>query len=246
MRGCDAAKGNTLTSSNAATAPIDRIQENLLARSERRLLNWLCARMPTWVSPDLLTFIGMAGAFMVFGGYLASNLAEEWLWLSIAGYTVQWFGDSTDGSLARFRKIERPRYGYFLDHSCDGLATTLVVVGIGLSAYVTLEIALVALAGYLLLSIHAFLSVRVLGELKLSYLNAGPTELRFVLIALTLAMMWFGSEGQGWFGTVSGFDLFVGGVGGLLIVLFVVQTAVTARRLAAMEPSRNDEWSARD
>lgn len=239
-------KGNTLTSSSASTAAIDRIQENLLARSERRLLNWLCARMPAWVSPDLLTFIGMVGAFMVFGGYLASNLAEEWLWLSIAGYGVQWFGDSTDGSLARFRKIERPRYGYFLDHSCDGLATTLVVVGIGLSAYVTLEIALVALAGYLLLSIHAFLSVRVLGELKLSYLNAGPTELRFVLIALTLAMMWFGSEGQGWFGAVSGFDLFVGGVGGLLIVLFVVQTAVTARRLAVMEPSRNKEWSARD
>lgn len=223
-------------------APIDRIQENLLARSERRLLNWICARMPAWVAPDMLTGIGMIGAFMVFGGYLASNVAEEWLWLSIAGYVVQWFGDSTDGSLARFRRIERPRYGYFLDHSCDGLATTLVVVGIGLSPYVTLEWALVALAGYLLLSIHAFLSVRVLGELKLSYLNAGPTELRFMLIALTLAMMGFGHEGQGWFGGVSGFDLFTGSVGAILIVLFVLQTAVTARRLAAMEPSRNHEW----
>lgn len=223
-------------------APIDRIQENLLARAERRLLNWICARMPAWVTPDLLTGFGMVGAFMVFGGYLASNFGEDWLWLSIFGYAVQWFGDSTDGSLARFRKIERPRYGYFLDHSCDGLATTLVVVGIGLSPYVTLEWALVALAGYLLLSIHAFLSVRVLGELKLSYLNAGPTELRFMLIALTLAMMGFGHEGQGWFGAVSGFDLFTGSVGAILIVLFVLQTAVTARRLAVMEPSRNHEW----
>lgn len=223
-------------------APIDRIQENLLARSERRLLNWICARMPGCVTPDLLTGIGMVGAFMVFGGYVASNFGEEWLWLSIAGYVVQWFGDSTDGSLARFRKIERPRYGYFLDHSCDGLATTLVVTGIGLSPYVTLEWALVALAGYLLLSIHAFLSVRVLGELKLSYLNAGPTELRFMLIALTLAMMWFGHAGEGWFGAISGFDLFTGSVGTILIVLFVLQTAVTARRLAAMEPSRNGEW----
>ena len=232
----------TVSQATNTPAPIDRIQENLLARSERRLLNWICARMPGWVTPDLLTGIGMVGAFMVFGGYVASNFGEEWLWLSIAGYVVQWFGDSTDGSLARFRKIERPRYGYFLDHSCDGLATTLVVTGIGLSPYVTLEWALVALAGYLLLSIHAFLSVRVLGELKLSYLNAGPTELRFMLIALTLAMMWFGHAGEGWFGAISGFDLFTGSVGTILIVLFVLQTAVTARRLAAMEPSRNGEW----
>jgi phosphatidylglycerophosphate synthase len=225
-------------------APINRIQENVLARSERRLLNWICARMPAWVTPDLLTGIGMVGAFMVFGGYLASNLHVDWLWLAIAGYAVQWFGDSTDGSLARFRQIERPRYGYFLDHSCDGLATTLVVVGIGLSPYVTLEWALVALAGYLLLSIHAFLSVRVLGELKLSYLNAGPTELRFMLIALTLAMMWFGT-GPGWFGMFSGFDLFTGGVGLILIALFAIQTAVTSRRLATEEPARNDEYRRR-
>ncbi|MGN3973197.1 CDP-alcohol phosphatidyltransferase family protein [Tsuneonella sp. SYSU-LHT278] len=222
-------------------APIERIQENLLARSERRLLTWICARMPGWVSPDMLTFIGMAGAFMVFAGYVASNLDEQWLWLANAGYVVQWFGDSTDGSLARFRKIERPRYGYFLDHSCDGLATTLVVAGIGLSPFVTLEVALVALAGYLLLSIHAFLSVRVLGELKLSYLNAGPTELRFVLIGLTLAMLALGT-GPGLFGRINGFDLFVGGVGCLLIALFVLQTWITARRLAQDEPSRNSEW----
>ena len=224
--------------------PIERIQQNLLARSERRLLNWLCARMPRWVSPDMLTFTGMIGAFLVFAGYVGSNWGDAWLWVAIAGYVVHWFGDSTDGSLARFRKIERPRYGYFLDHSCDGLATTLVVAGIGLSPYVTLEVALVALAGYLLLSIHAFLSVRVLGELKLSYLNAGPTELRFVLIALTLAMIYF-RTGPGIFGPLNGFDLFVGTVGTLLIALFTIQTAVTARRLAGEEPSRNAEWPGR-
>ncbi|MFZ1742674.1 MAG: CDP-alcohol phosphatidyltransferase family protein [Pontixanthobacter sp.] len=217
------------------SGPIDRIQQNLLARSERRLLNYLCGRMPAWVTPDMLTAIGMVGAFAVFAGYIGSNYSPEWLWLAIAGYFVQWFGDSTDGSLARFRKIERPRYGYFLDHSCDGLATTLVVAGIGLSPYVRLEVSLIALAGYLLLSIHAFLSVRVLGELKLSYFNAGPTELRFLLLALTLAMMGFGT-GPGWFGAVSGFDVFVGGMGLLLITMFVLQTFVTARRLAIEEP----------
>ncbi|WP_305096070.1 CDP-alcohol phosphatidyltransferase family protein [Croceibacterium aestuarii] len=219
----------------APAKPINRIQENLLARNERRLLNWLCARMPPFVTPDRLTWTGMVGAICVFAGYVASNRGDAWLWLSIAGYFVQWFGDSMDGSLARFRKIERPRYGYFLDHSCDGLATALVVVGIGLSKYVLLEVALVALVGYLLLSIHAFLSVRVLGELKLSYLNAGPTELRLILIALTLAMMAFGSQ-PALFGILTWFDVLVGGIGSLLIVLFVLQTAITARRLARDEP----------
>jgi phosphatidylglycerophosphate synthase len=224
---------------------ITRVQENLLARGERRLLNWICARFPAWVTPDMLTMVGMLGAFMVFAGYVASNMGPQWLWLAIGGYVVQWFGDSTDGSLARWRKIERPRYGYFLDHSCDGLATTLVVVGIGFTPHVGMEFALVALAGYLLLSIHAFLSVRVLGELKLSYLNAGPTELRFVLVAFTLTMMAVGPDAprwQTWLGSINGFDIFTGLIGALLIVLFTLQTGTTARRLAVMEPSRNDEW----
>ena len=218
--------------------PIDRIQENLVARVERRALNWLCARLPRRVSPDMLTAFGMFGALMVFAGYLGSNADRDWLWLCVAGYVVHWFGDSLDGSVARFRKIERPRYGYFLDHSCDGLATTLLVVGIGLSPYVQLEVALVALAGYLLMSIHAFLSVRVLGELRLSYMNAGPTELRLVLIALTLAMYYAGPEAPVvWH--LNGFDLFVGAVGCILVGLFILQTAQVAGRLAVEEPPRN-------
>lgn len=223
---------------NAKTTPIDRIQENLVARTERRVLNWLCARLPRWVTPDMLTATGMVGALMVFSGYVGSNLDRGWLWLAVAGYLVHWFGDSLDGSLARFRKIERPRYGYFLDHSCDGFATMLLVVGIGLTPYVELEAALIALAGYLLMSIHAFLSVRVLGELRLSYFNAGPTELRMVLIALTIAMYAAGREPP-LIGQLNVFDLFVGGVGLVLVALFLLQTARTARRLAIEEPPRN-------
>ncbi|MGI8943131.1 MAG: CDP-alcohol phosphatidyltransferase family protein [Qipengyuania sp.] len=209
-----------------------------MATVERRILNYLCARLPRWVTPDRLTAFGMVGAVMVFAGYLGSNLDRDWLWLAVGGYVVHWFGDSLDGSLARFRKIERPRYGYFLDHSCDGLATVLLVVGIGLTPYVLLEVALVALAGYLLMSIHAFLSVRVLGELRLSYMNAGPTEMRMVLTALTMAMYYFGEE-HPLVSNLNGFDLFVGSVGVGLIALFVFQTATVARRLAAEEPPRN-------
>lgn len=190
--------------------------------------------MPPWVTPDRLTLLGMVGAFMIFVGYVASGLAASWLLLAIVGYVVQWFGDSMDGSIARYRHIERPSYGYFIDHSCDGLATLLILAGIGLSPFVTMNVALVALAGYLLLSIHAYLSARVLGEFKLSYLAAGPTELRLMLIALTVMMMVLGS-GPGIFGALSGFDVFVGAAGLILILLFIIQTITTGRRLARAE-----------
>lgn len=216
---------------------IDRIQENILARSERRLLNWLCARLPASTTPDQLTTIGMIGSVLVFAGYALSNWDRNWLWLSIVAYAIQWFGDSLDGSLARFRKIERPRYGYFLDHSCDGLATTLIVTGIGLSPYVTLDAALFALAGYLLMSIHAFLAARVLGELRLSYFNFGPTELRFVLIGLTLAM-YFGGVPALVYRDTSWMDLFVGGAGVIMVILFIAQTMAKVRLLARQEPPR--------
>ena len=140
-----------MTDLRQAPAALDRIQQNWLAAGERRLLNWLCARMPASVTPDKLTILGMVGAVMIFAGYVASNLAPEWLILAIVGYGVQWFGDSLDGSLARYRRIERPSYGYFIDHSCDGLANMLIVAGMGLSPFVTMDIAMIALAGYLLM-----------------------------------------------------------------------------------------------
>jgi phosphatidylglycerophosphate synthase len=213
---------------------LDRIQQNWLAAGERRILNWLCAHMPTAITPDVLTLTGMVGAVMVFAGYVASNWGINWLALTLAGYAVQWFGDSLDGSLARWRRIERPSYGYFIDHSCDGMANLLIVAGIGLSPFVTMDVAMIALAGYLLMSIHTFLSARVVGELRLSYLAAGPTELRLMLMGMTV-MMWVLGPDRGLFGFVSGFDLFVGGIGAILILLFLGQTIATGRRLAALE-----------
>lgn len=213
----------------------ERIQRNVLAAAERRLLTWLCSRMPRWVTPDLLTNVGMVGSVMVFAGYAASTWAANWLWLAIFGYLVQWFGDSMDGSLARFRQIERPNYGYFLDHSCDAIATVLIIGGIGCSPFVRLDVALFAAIGYLLLSVHAYLAAKACGEIRLSYLAAGPTELRLMLIGLTLAMLLLG-HAPGMFGQISGFDIFVGVIGAVLALLFFNQSIVTGRRLAALEP----------
>ena len=226
-----------MTDLRQAPPALDRIQQNWLAAGERRILNWLCAHMPRAITPDILTATGMIGAVMVFIGYVASNWGVAWLTVSLVGYAVQWFGDSLDGSLARWRRIERPSYGYFIDHSCDGLANLLIVAGIGLSPFVTMDVAMIALAGYLLMSIHAFLSARVVGELRLSYLAAGPTELRLMLIGMTVMMMVLGPD-RGLFGAISGFDLFVGSIGAILILLFVIQTMMTGRRLAALERRR--------
>ncbi len=201
-----------------ALKTILRIQKNILARPERRLLNWLCGILPRWVTPDLLTLAGIAGALMTFAGYALSGLGIGWLWLAIVGYVVQWFGDSLDGSLARWRHIERPSYGYFIDHSCDGIVTLLIL-------------------GYLLLSIHAYLAARVMGEFKLSYGIAGPTELRFVLIGLTIAMMIRGSDPTP-LPAISGFDIFVGIIGAIFVALFVMQTLIVGRRLAKADANR--------
>lgn len=212
-----------------------RIQQSILAANERRLLNWLCPRLPTWVTPDILTAFGFAGALMVGAGYVLSGQSLAWLWLAQVGYLINWFGDSLDGSLARWRGIERPRYGYFLDHSVDAVATLAMLGGLGLGPFVELEVALVALVAYLLLSIHTYLCAQVLDTFKLTYLAGGPTELRLMLMAMTGAMFFVGPDKL--FGTgLSAFDIFAIFVSIILIGVFIYQTTVTARAIAAKEP----------
>lgn len=204
--------------------PPVRIQHNMLAVAERRLLTWLAARLPPWVTPDRLTSLGFVAALAIGAGYALSHLSPAWLWLSIIAFFINWFGDSLDGSLARFRKIERPSFGYFVDHSADALGNLAIVGGIGLSPYVRLDVALFALVAYLLLSIHTFLKAKVVDEFNLTYLAGGPTEMRIILIGMTLAMLYFG-PGKIGNHAYSGFDIFAAGFAVMLLAVFVVQTA---------------------
>src|SRR4029453_17096326 len=158
------------------------------------------------------------------------TIHRGWLWLSVAGYLLHWFGDSLDGSLARFRSIERPRYGYFVGHSADVLGALLILGGLGITPFIRLDVALIALAGYYMLMAHSFLAARVVDELKLSYISAGPTELRLFLIGLTVALYLFGHSGPR-FGSLGPFDLIVGAAGLVLILLFVIQSLAMTRRL---------------
>jgi phosphatidylglycerophosphate synthase len=213
----------------AAGAPT-RIQQNFLARHERRLLNWICPRLPAWVTPDQLTTLGFLGAVIVAAGYMLSWIDDEWLGLCLVGYIVNWFGDSLDGSLARWRRIERPHYGYFVDHSIDAVGTLLMVGAIGASPYMRLDVALMAVIGYFLLSIHTFLAAKVVGEFRLSYMAGGPTELRLMLMAMTVTMALVGPGDIG--GTnFSPFDLFGLVVASILVTIFVVQSFAMAHML---------------
>ncbi|MGN6690437.1 MAG: CDP-alcohol phosphatidyltransferase family protein [Sphingopyxis sp.] len=218
-----------MSTSPVAGAPT-RIQQNILARGERRLLNWICPRLPAWVTPDQLTTLGFIGAIMVAAGYMLSWIDDEWLGLCLVGYIVNWFGDSLDGSLARWRQTERPAYGYFLDHSVDAMGTLLMIGAIGASPYMRLDVALMAVIGYFLLSIHTFLAAKVVGEFRLSYMAGGPTELRLMLMTMTVLMSIVGPRDIS--GTnFSPFDLFALVVASILVTLFVVQSFATARML---------------
>ncbi len=215
-------------------APPKRIQDNILARSEQRLLQWLCPRLPAWLTPDVLTALALIAALAIGVGYALSNQDPAWLALSVAGYFVHWFGDSLDGTIARYRRIERPRYGYFIDHSCDGLATLLILGGLGASPYLRVDIALFAVVAYLLMSVHTFLLAKVSGDFHLSHLGAGPTELRIILIVLTIAMGWLGPD-AGRIAGFNAFDIVFGALATVLVVLFIVQTLREGRTLAAAD-----------
>jgi archaetidylinositol phosphate synthase len=110
----------------------------LLASVERRVLPWLSRRLPAWVLPDHLTLLGVFAAFGIAVAYVLSNQDPVWLWAASGLLVVHWFGDSLDGTLARERKIERPRYGYYLDHLTDAVATAVIGIGLGLSPHMLL------------------------------------------------------------------------------------------------------------
>ena len=176
----------------AEIQPHTRINDILLAPLEKPTLQWLARRMPAWVTPDFLTCIGILGAVTIFVSYLLSNRSANFLWLANLGLIVNWFGDSLDGTLARYRQIERPKAGYFIDHTVDSFNETLIALGLGLSPYVTFSIACLGLIGYLLMSILVYIRTYVYGVFQISYGKFGPTEVRVIFILLNILMFYYG------------------------------------------------------
>ena len=212
-----------------------RVNDILLGPLERPALQWLAAHMPAWITPDICTLIGLGGAVITLTGYGLSNVHPGFLWLASLGFFVNWFGDSLDGTLARFRHIERPRYGYFVDHTTDAVVQVMVFLGLGLSPYVTYNIACLALVGYLVLSILVYLRTYIAGEFKISYAGLGPTESRAVAVLLNIVMFCFGFQGiQVGRRIFSLYDM-PGLVVALILFGFFTGTAIReTRRLAAL------------
>lgn len=212
-----------------------RVNDILLGPLERPALHWLAAHMPAWITPDICTLIGLGGAVITLTGYGLSNVHPGFLWLASLGFFINWFGDSLDGTLARFRHIERPRYGYFVDHTTDAVVQVIVFLGVGLSPYVTYNIACLALVGYLVLSILVYLRTYIAGEFKISYAGLGPTESRAVAVLLNIVMFFFGLQtiqlGQQVF---SLYDIPVLVVALVLFGFFTDTAIKETRRLAAL------------
>ena len=161
-----------------------RIQTSILNAAEKKLLVWIAERLPRRMTSNHLTFIGMFGALVVALGYALSSRDIQWLWLASLGFVINWFGDSLDGSVARVRGEQRPVYGFFLDHNIDCINEMMMFVGVGLSPLMHMNITLVVLALYLMLSVSVYIDAHLKNEFRLTYGGMGPTELRLIVIAV--------------------------------------------------------------
>ncbi len=167
-----------------------RIQTSILNALEKKVLVWLAGKQPRWVTSDVLTYIGVLGAVVCAVGFALANLDIRYLWLSSLGLVINWYGDSLDGTLARVRNTQRPIYGFFIDHTLDAITISIMCIGAGLSPIFRLDVALLVLAGYLVLSIYTYVCTILKGEFRLTYGSLGPTEFRLIVIIINTVVMY--------------------------------------------------------
>jgi phosphatidylglycerophosphate synthase len=219
-----------------------RVLTSVLAPAEKRTLIWLAARMPHWVNSDHLTVLALVAMLGAGLSYWLGSVTPLGLVLVNVCLAVNWFGDSLDGTLARVRNCQRPRYGFYVDHVVDMFGAALLLGGLALSSYMSPAVAAGLLLAYYMLSIEVYLATHVLGTFRISYFKMGPTELRILLAIGNLVAIvhptsvLFGRE----------FLLFdVGGVVGAagLLVTLIVSAATNTRRLYQAEPLT--DWRAR-
>ncbi len=228
----------------------DHKRENdiLLGFLERPALQWLAARMPDWVTPDTLTWIGIAASVLIFISYTLTNISPHFLWLASFGFILNWFGDSLDGTLARYRHIERPRYGFLVDHWVDAISAVLIFVGLGVSPYVNLVVACLGVIAYLLVSIMVYLITYVTGVFTITSAKIGPTEIRLLAIISNTAIFFIGDAAFTLpiIGVTSLYTLIVGALALIMFLYFMINTGIQARRLALLDGKRLERKQAKE
>jgi phosphatidylglycerophosphate synthase len=214
-----------------------RIQQSMVASAEKRALIWMAEHTPTWINSDHLTILGFVSQCLAGVCYAMARISPDALLVSIFFLALNWLGDSLDGTLARVRNRQRPRYGFYVDHVTDTMGAFFLMAGMALSGYVHPGIAFGMLVAFLMLSIEAYLATYTLGQFQLSYWKFGPTEIRILLAIGNLALLWHPIVkvfGRG----VLLFD--IGGViaiGGMEIMLIVSATRHTAQLYRAEQLS---------
>ena len=166
-----------------------RVATNPLASLERRCLIWMALRLPARVTSDHLTVLALAGTALTGAAYAVSPGWPGALLLAVAGLAINWFGDSLDGTVARVRRRQRPRYGFYVDHIVDCFGILFVMAGLAWSGHMTPVVAMAFLIAYFMLSIEIYLATYCLAVFRLSFWGVGPTELRILLAIGTLALL---------------------------------------------------------
>ena len=223
-----------------------RIQTSFINGIEKRALVWLAKRMPRWVNSDMLTAVGTLGALIVAIGFALSCLNVQWLWLSSFGLLVNWFGDSLDGTLARVRDCQRPVYGYYVDHTVDCINEGLMFIGAGLSPFLHLDLALLAYAIYLVLTINVSINAHLKGEFRLTYFKLGPTEFRIIVIVANTLLIAIPAlaaiaNTHTLFGltvTMHILDYVAAFIILAMALIYIVTTISDARKYAAIDPKK--------
>jgi len=186
---------NTIVSTTTSSRELNEFREatrsltSVLAPIEKRTLTWLAHRMPSWVNSDHLTGLALIAMLLAGLSYWLARVTPVGLLLVVVCLAVNWFGDSLDGTLARVRQHQRPRYGFYVDHLVDAFGALFLLGGLGLSGYMSPFVAFALLAAYLLLLIETFLATYALRTFTMSYFKIGPTELRILLAIGNLVLL---------------------------------------------------------
>jgi phosphatidylglycerophosphate synthase len=213
-----------------------RVNDILLGPLERPALAWLAAHLPKWVTPDMMTGLGLLAGILIALSYWLTNYNNNFLWLASFGFFLNWFGDSLDGTVARYRKIEKPMYGFFIDHNIDAITSILVFWGLGLSPYVDYKIAMLGLSSYLLLAIFVYVLTYVTGVFRISSSKIGPTEIRAIAVLANTIIYFVGNPKIEFpFGAYTLYSLIVFGVAIMLFGLFIINVVQEARNLLQAE-----------
>jgi phosphatidylglycerophosphate synthase len=167
-----------------------KVQTSLLAGIEKKALIWMAERTPAWIKPDMLTFLGLTAMALI--GLCYRLALKHWLFLPLAslGFVLNWLGDSLDGTLARVRRKQRPRYGYYLDHLVDAFGVSFMIFGLAYSGLVHQPYVWLTLTLFLIASINTYLATNSVQIFKISYSRFSTTEARVLLIIMNTILIW--------------------------------------------------------